>query len=820
MIYWLETSYRTVGRWFSRSKWLLHFLGNHQTTATTTEPGLVIIQIDGLSYSQLKKAMADGRMPFLQKLLQREHYQLHHLYSGLPSTTPAVQGELFYGIKTSVPAFCFNSKALGKVVRMYEQPAASLTEKQLAMNGIPLLKGGSSYSNNFIAGAEEASFCPSSFGWAPLFGKANPVATFLMVIIYLFSFIRVGALLFIEIILAIIDFFRGIIDGRDLAKELMFVPARVAICILLRELITIGVKLDLAKGRPIIHLNLLGYDEQAHRRGPKSKFAHWSLKGIDDAIDRIWRDAKASKKHDYDIWIYSDHGQEETLPYKKKFGISVVDAIKNSVKETMGESLNITSGNDIFGIQSQRVTLFGRTKLQKILRSYQKDEPKTAQVADVGRQLRKQAIHLGEQNHSKDIVVTAMGPLGYIYFPDSVSKKKIRTIAPVLIKKAGIPMVLIADVANKVQVWTDQGTFQLTENAESVFGSEHPFLNELTDDMLRLCHHPDAGDLVLCGWHPAKPYLTFVTENGSHGGPGTEETHAFAILPKDTVLPKRQTNYLRPNSLYSAAMHHLKRQEIPLVKTEKTAKANRAPRHLRVMTYNVHSCIGMDGKLSPHRIARVIAQYRPDVVALQELDVGKERSGNVDQAHAISEYLQMTFHFQPAIHVEEEQYGNAILSHLPLKLVKAGNYPLLPDRPHLEPRGVIWVEITLNNKKVQVINTHLGLSFSERKKQVSTLLGDKWLSKAKSLGPVVLCGDFNAFPNSAVHKKISEVFNDAQTVCLNKPTKNTFFGRFPTVRIDHIFIDSSTKALSVNVPRTHQTRNASDHLPLIVDLKV
>jgi hypothetical protein len=83
---------------------------------------------------------------------------------------------------------------------------------------------------------------------------------------------------------AIQDFVRGLFAGYDFVKEPKFVPTRVAICILLRELITIGATIDVARGLPVIHLDLPGYDEQAHRRGPFPLFAHWALKGIDDAI--------------------------------------------------------------------------------------------------------------------------------------------------------------------------------------------------------------------------------------------------------------------------------------------------------------------------------------------------------------------------------------------------------------------------------------------------------------------------------------------------------------------------------------------------------
>ena len=86
-------------------------------------------------------------------------------------------------------------------------------------------------------------------------------------------------------------------------------------------------KIDVARGLPVIHLNFLGYDEQAHRRGPSSLFAHWTLKGIDDAIARIWRAAQRSAHRHYDVWVYSDHGQEEVKPYHVLYDRSIEDAV-------------------------------------------------------------------------------------------------------------------------------------------------------------------------------------------------------------------------------------------------------------------------------------------------------------------------------------------------------------------------------------------------------------------------------------------------------------------------------------------------------------
>jgi endonuclease/exonuclease/phosphatase family metal-dependent hydrolase len=80
----------------------------------------------------------------------------------------------------------------------------------------------------------------------------------------------------------------------------------------------------------------------------------------------------------------------------------------------------------------------------------------------------------------------------------------------------------------------------------------------------------------------------------------------------------------------------------------------------RLLTYNVHRCVGVDRRLDVGRIAAVIAEHEPDVVCLQELDVGRARTGMVDQAGAIAERLAMSFHFHAAMKVETEQYGDAI----------------------------------------------------------------------------------------------------------------------------------------------------------------
>lgn len=253
----------------------------------------------------------------------------------------------------------------------------------------------------------------------------------------------------------------------------------------------------------------------------------------------------------------------------------------------------------------------------------------------------------------------------------------------------------------------------------------------------------------------------------------------------------------------------------------------------RILTYNVRRCVGADGRHDLDRIAEVIARCEPDIVALQELDVGRARTGHVDQAHEIAHRLEMAFHFHPAMHVEEERYGDAVLTALPLRLVKAGPLPGLPRRRDrlllrrrpIEPRGALWVAIGIGGGvELQVVNTHLGLLGRERLMQAEALLGGDWLGghgDPDAQGRlVVLLGDLNALPRSRAYGWLAGRLRDAQRTLPGHRPLPTYPARWPLFRIDHVFLGHGLEVQRVEVPRGPLERVASDHLPLVVDLRV
>jgi endonuclease/exonuclease/phosphatase family metal-dependent hydrolase len=243
---------------------------------------------------------------------------------------------------------------------------------------------------------------------------------------------------------------------------------------------------------------------------------------------------------------------------------------------------------------------------------------------------------------------------------------------------------------------------------------------------------------------------------------------------------------------------------------------------LRLMTYNVHRCVGTDRALDVERVAEVIAAERPDVVALQELDVRRARTKGIDQAHRLAELLKMSFHFHPAMTVEKELYGDAILTALPERRIKAKGLPLYRRVPGLEPRGALWVEVDVagpRSRSSTPIWASCRRSRSARPPPCWVLTG--WAPTAGSRPasswatstprpirrPTGCCG-----PPCATPRRRAPAGNARR--------RRPFPPAFPFMRIDHVFLTKGLETRGVSSPYDGRARVASDHLPLVVELEI
>ena len=240
---------------------------------------------------------------------------------------------------------------------------------------------------------------------------------------------------------------------------------------------------------------------------------------------------------------------------------------------------------------------------------------------------------------------------------------------------------------------------------------------------------------------------------------------------------------------------------------------------LRVATYNVHSCRGMDRRRSEQRIAEVIAALDVDVIGLQELDLNRRRSARVDQVALIADQLGWHRFFHPAFRAADEFFGDAILSRYPMRLRQAKELPSVTTRVCPERRAAIWMEVEIPGGKVQVINTHLGLGRRERLMQTQLLAGAEWLGSVEPGDPLILLGDFNSLPGSPPFELLARQLRDTRTLVDPSPRLRTFPTRLPSLAVDHIFVNDKFRVDSVAVVRNAGTRIASDHFPVVADLR-
>jgi endonuclease/exonuclease/phosphatase family metal-dependent hydrolase len=168
------------------------------------------------------------------------------------------------------------------------------------------------------------------------------------------------------------------------------------------------------------------------------------------------------------------------------------------------------------------------------------------------------------------------------------------------------------------------------------------------------------------------------------------------------------------------------------------------PRTLRVLTYNIHHGEGTDERFDYERLARVIRDLYPDIVAVQEVDRGTDRASGVDQAALLGKLCRMHHAFGQAMPYQNGQYGEAVLSCFPIQKVVV--HPL-PYRPQREPRAALEVRVQVPGIGPLIfVGTHLCHQDSEIRTQQTQRIAE--LFDSNEGPPVILAGDFNARPGS------------------------------------------------------------------------
>jgi endonuclease/exonuclease/phosphatase family metal-dependent hydrolase len=243
---------------------------------------------------------------------------------------------------------------------------------------------------------------------------------------------------------------------------------------------------------------------------------------------------------------------------------------------------------------------------------------------------------------------------------------------------------------------------------------------------------------------------------------------------------------------------------------------------MRIVTYNVHKCRGLDRRVRPARIASVLREIDADIIALQEvLSVGGA-AREMDQARFIAEELGYDYCIGENRRLAGGAYGNVILSRLPWQHVH--NYDI--TWRGRERRGCLRVDIETGRgigggspRLLHLFNVHLGTAYIERRHQARQLVGDRILGSAELTGARIVLGDFNEWTKGLATRLLTEHLESAD-VRTHLRSPRTYPGPLPLVHLDHIYFDPALELKELTLHKSRTALVASDHLPLVADFRV
>ena len=548
-----------------------------KNTVHSDEKGLVMLEIDGLSYPRLMYSIERGFMPFLKELLDSGKYTVRPYDCGVPSQTSSCQAGIMFGRNENICAFRWYDKANHKVYTSSNSGNANEIEKMLFPDGEPtgILDNGLSVNNIISGNAEENILTISQMLPKNREEQKKRDRDLYMLSIRPYLLTKALILTLLDAGSEVISYLWDCIRGKQprLNRLHKFYPfVRGGTNILLREISAAMIVDAVATGREAMYTTFIGYDEIAHHSGPDSAAAHHALTGIDTAIRKVFETAAISNARPYEIVILSDHGQTFGATFKQRYGLTLGDYIKSlAVKYSLyGKALKVVSLDED---EDNSINVIA------VLNSLSSSGPdsiirKTAETLGnaVSDDAIEEAVKTAE-NEANDILVLASGNLVNAYF--SISDKRM-TYDEI---EAAYPGMITEMVSHPgiglVMVHTAEGPVAIGENGQRNLYSgevtgEDPLVmyndpEKRTKQLRYLLDFPNGGDLVIISpVYEDDTVAAYEELIGSHGGLGGQQTDPFLMYPSAFEV---KDEIINANQVYSV-LKEIKNS--PVVLSEKT----------------------------------------------------------------------------------------------------------------------------------------------------------------------------------------------------------------------------------------------------------
>lgn len=512
--------------------------------------GLVMVEIDGLSYHHIQKALQDGYMPTIQKLMDEAGYRLSLVDCGLPATTPACQAGILQGNNDGIPAFRWLDKSTGKMLA--GGGAAAVIEPDLS-NGDGLLSdGGSSISNMFSGDADKSILTFSKIKAGTPEDKKKRARDMYLLMRDPNFMMRTLVLFFGDVIQEVWQYWQQ--RRQDVQPRLNrlhngYPFLRAATNVFLRDIGAFLTVLDIVRGVPAIYVLWAGYDEVAHHSGPWTSDAMKTLRQFDRTIALILRAIEEQAPRPYEFILLSDHGQSFGATFEQRYEIPILEFIKQQLPE--GVQVVATGGGDDgstpVAAMMQELENMEEQGMTGGLGKAVVDRTKRTLGSNPDLQARTQEVQ------PTNVTLCYSGNLAQVYFdlqPRKLSLSELNAAYPgmvdALVQHEGLGFVVAYQDDWDAVAFGKNGARNLHNG--DVVGEDPlaPFGDvELRAWQLkRIADFSNAGDLILnSALYPDGSVAALEELIGCHGGLGGEQTDAFILHPGDMEVPETRNSY-------------------------------------------------------------------------------------------------------------------------------------------------------------------------------------------------------------------------------------------------------------------------------------
>ena len=511
-----------------------------------------MLQIDALAYSDLRRALELGLCPTIARLM-REGFALRRWFCGLPSATPYCQAGMFHGENGGIPAFRFYDKAARKVITCNAPHGVQYIRDRIHSPGA--LAGGSSYVNLLDGDAQTVAFTVATREKISVYQRLGGTRMGLLILLHPIRMVRMAFQGAFEWLLEEWERARGEIAGRVTHSEGIFPFIRILSNVVIRELQTMAILLDVYLGVPVIYSTFMQYDELAHHFGPSSKQALVDLRRTDARIAEIWRMAQLAGGRGYDLVILSDHGMTPALSYRVKYGESLGATVQRMLDEAPRTDRAAPRSLASFAVDTEYSDIgpevveavaqltpasFGARKGIRRFRDWLRSRYGLREI------IFPEKYRVDRTN---DVVVTYSSCLALVYFAATerrltleqiLADSRWSTLYERLILHPGIGLVATVS-ASGVMLASRHGRARLHEgeveimsgdNPLEIFGTE-PYVLRAVESLV---NQPNAGDCVLFGAYDGYDIISFDDQVGAHGSAGGDQVYPFIISPEKLGL--------------------------------------------------------------------------------------------------------------------------------------------------------------------------------------------------------------------------------------------------------------------------------------------